>query len=244
VGIELPLSTEELQRAAIDLAARNHALLSSGDDLGLSIYVTPGVYSTFARADSGAPLLGMHTYPLPFSQWQRKYEQGESLVTTEVRQVPQECWPLELKCRSRMHYFLADKRAREIERGARALMRDIDGFVTEATTANLLVYNRDVGLVSPPKERILPGISMAMVEKLAGELKIPFSHRNLIEMDVGEADEVLLTSTSPCVWPVTRLNGKPIADGKRGPVARRLLACWSEAVGLDIEAQASAFQSR
>jgi D-alanine transaminase/branched-chain amino acid aminotransferase len=143
-----------------------------------------------------------------------------------------------------MHYYLADKRAREIEPGARALMQDLEGFVTEATTANVLVYYRDVGLVSPPRERILPGISVAVIESLAEKLNVPFHHRDLTAEDVATADEVLLTSTSPCVWPVTRLNGKPIADGKRGPLARRLLACWSELVGLDIEAQAAEFANR
>lgn len=244
VGIESPLAPDELRKTATELVARNHALLAPGDDLGLSIYITPGVYPTFASTGAGGPLLGMHTYPLPFSQWQHKYEQGESLVVTEVRQVPDACWPAELKCRSRMHYFLADKRAREIEPGARALMLDLDRFVMEASTANLLVYYRDVGLVSPPKERILPGISVAVIEQLANSLAIPFSHRDLTEDDVAAADEVLLSSTSPCVWPVTRLNGKPIGNGERGQIARQLLRSWSELVGIDVEAQASAFSTR
>jgi branched-subunit amino acid aminotransferase/4-amino-4-deoxychorismate lyase len=143
-----------------------------------------------------------------------------------------------------MHYYLADKRAREIEPGSRALLRDLEGFVTEATTANLLVYFRDVGLVSPPKGRILPGISVGVIEQLAEELAIPFSHRDLTIDDVAMADEALLTSTSPCVWPVTRLNGKPIGSGKRGPIAEQLLKSWSKLVGLDIEAQAESFSQR
>ena len=43
--------------------------------------------------------------------------------------------------------------------GARALLLDERGFVTEASTANILVYYRDEGLISPPKERILPGVT-------------------------------------------------------------------------------------
>jgi branched-subunit amino acid aminotransferase/4-amino-4-deoxychorismate lyase len=143
-----------------------------------------------------------------------------------------------------MHYFLADKAAREREPSARALMLDLEGFVTEASTANLLVYYREVGLVSPPKERILPGISVAVLEELAAKLGIPFQHRDLREDDVAAADEVLLSSTSPCVWPVTRFNERPIGTGRRGAIAKRLLDAWSELVGLDIEAQAERFARR
>jgi branched-subunit amino acid aminotransferase/4-amino-4-deoxychorismate lyase len=112
------------------------------------------------------------------------------------------------------------------------------GFVTEASTANILVYYRDVGLVSPPKEMILPGVSAAVVEELAESLEIAFSFRSLTVDDVAAADEALLCSTSPCIWPVTRLNGRPIGNGTAGEVARRVLAAWSELVGVDIAAQA------
>lgn len=242
VGIELGMSVEKLGEIALELAARNHGLLEAGDDLGLSMFVTPGPYSTFSSSTvPSGPTIGVHTYPLPFQLWHEKYEQGESLVVTDVMQVPSACWPTELKCRSRMHYYLADKQARQIEPGARALMLNEQGCVTEASTANILVYYRDVGLVSPPKEMILPGVSAAVAQELARSLGIPFSYRPLTVDDVATADEVLLCSTSPCVWPVTRLNGRPIADGKQGEVARGLLAAWSKLVGLDIPAQARLF---
>jgi branched-chain amino acid aminotransferase len=245
VGIELGMPATELGRIAGELAAKNHALLEPGDDLGLSMFVTPGPYSTFAAGGvAPGPTVGMHTYPLPFHLWQEKYERGESLVVTDVMQVPSSCWPTELKCRSRMHYYLADKAARAKEPGARALMLEERGFVTEASTANILVYYRDVGLVSPPKEMILPGVSAAVVEELAGKLGIPFSFRPLTVDDVAAADEALLSSTSPCIWPVTRLNGQQIGDGKQGEIARRLLAAWSELVGVDIAGQAKQFSSR
>jgi branched-subunit amino acid aminotransferase/4-amino-4-deoxychorismate lyase len=244
VGIELEMPVETLGEIARELAAKNHTLLDPGDDLGLSMFVTPGPYSTFAGGMASGPTVGLHTYPLPFHLWHQKYERGESLVVTDVMQVPAACWPTELKCRSRMHYYLADKAARQREPGARALMLEERGYVTEASTANILVYYRNVGLVSPPREMILPGVSAAVVEELAGNLSIPFSFRSLTVDDVSAANEVLLCSTSPCLWPVTRLDGRPIADGKRGEVARKLLTAWSELVGLDIAGQAARFAAR
>jgi len=245
VGVDAGMARAEFERTAKELTARNHALLEPADDLGLTIFVTPGAHPAFAGlARQSGPLVGMHTQPLPFGTWAAKYETGDQLVVTSVRQVPDACWPPELKCRSRMHYYLADREARERVAGARALLVDERGFVTEASTANLLIHRAGEGLVSPPRERVLPGISMAVVHDLAGKLAIPFSERDLLPADVAAADEVLLCSTSPCVWSVTRLDGRPITDGRPGPICRRLQAAWSELVGLDIVAQARRFARR
>src|SRR5436190_10494425 len=48
VGIELEMPVEKLGEIARELAAKNHASLDTGDDLGLSMFVTPGPYSTFS----------------------------------------------------------------------------------------------------------------------------------------------------------------------------------------------------
>jgi branched-subunit amino acid aminotransferase/4-amino-4-deoxychorismate lyase len=245
VGIDPPVPLAELGRIAEDLAARNHRLLDPADDLGLSIFVTPGAYATFDTvAPRSGPTVGIHTYPLPFHLWHDKYAGGQSLVVTDVVQVPSACWPAELKCRSRMHYYLADKKAREIEPGARALLLDQSGQVVEASTANVLIYSAKEGLVSPPREAILPGVSVAVLEELAAAMKIPFVHRRLEPADIAAAGEVMLGSTSPCVWPVTRFSGRPIGDGRCGPVVEALLKKWSQLVGLDIVAQAARFAKR
>lgn len=245
IGVDPEVSFDELEARARELAAHNHALLEPGDDLGLSMFVTPGIYGTFVAAGGNpGPTIGMHTYPLPFGSWAHKYKQGETLVPTDVLQVPAACWPVELKCRSRMHYYLADRRARQIEPGARAAMLDERGFVTEASTANLLIHRAKEGLVSPPRASILPGVSVAVVAELAAELSIPWSERDLSLADVASADEILLCSTSPCVWPVTRFAGEIISGGQAGPVARQLLAAFSQRVGVDIAAQARQFAGR
>ena len=148
-------------------------------------------------------------------------------------------WPPALKCRSRMHYFLADRQAKLIDSAARALLLDDDGFVTEATTASLLTYFEGEGLVVPPSEKILHGISLQFVAELALKLGLPFTERELRPEDVALADEAMLASTTSCLLPVVRLNGRPIGSGQPGKVFNRLIAAWSDAVGVDIPAQAT-----
>ncbi|HEY5311994.1 MAG TPA: aminotransferase class IV [Pirellulales bacterium] len=238
VGVNPGRSRQELGAIAIQLASMNHALLAEGDDLGLTIFVTPGPHATLAPPDGGGPVVGLHTYPLPFRHWSDKYSHGEHLVMTDIEQVPERCWPRHLKCRSRMHYFLADQRARLIDPSARAVLADEQGFLTETASANLLVFRRDEGLVSPPLADILPGISRAVVLELAAGLGIPTSERRLDPADAASADEILLSSTPSCLLPVTQFQSRAIGGGKPGEVYHQLLDAWSQAVGLDIAAQA------
>jgi branched-chain amino acid aminotransferase len=241
VGVDLGMTTQQLAETARELVARNHPLLEPGDDLGLSVFVTPGSYRTYEPPGPARPTVCLHTYPLPFHLWAKKYREGQTLVTTGVEQVPPRCWPAGLKCRSRMHYYLADKEAAAVDPQARALLLDSQGFVTEASTANVLIYNVGEGLVAPPSTKILRGISQSVVMELAGRLGIRRTQRNLTTDDLAAADEVFLTSTPLCLLPVTAFNGRPIGAGRPGKVFDRLLAAWSEMVGVDIAGQAERF---
>ncbi|MHC4399968.1 MAG: aminotransferase class IV [Planctomycetota bacterium] len=240
-GIDPGVSRPELEGITRELVARNHRLLAPGDDLDVAIFVTPGLISAGAATE---PTVCVHTSPLAFQLWAQKYQSGQSLVTTDVEQVSPKTWPPNLKCRSRMHYYLADRRAAAIEPGARALLLDAEGFVTEASTANVMVYRATRGLIGPPHGKVLSGISEAATVELARGLGIGWRQQDLAPADVASADEVFLTSTPFCLVPVTRLNGRPIADGSVGEVFGRLMAAWSKAVGLDVVAQAERFAGR
>jgi branched-subunit amino acid aminotransferase/4-amino-4-deoxychorismate lyase len=244
VELELPISILALATAAERLAAENYKLLDPADDLGLAIFATPGAYPSLAEGRTSGPLVAMHTFPLAFERWGHLYEDGCRLVTTPVEQVPRECWPAELKCRSRMHYYLADLAASKQDPQARAILLDNRGHVTETATANVLAYRRDEGLVSPPRATILPGISLLFVQELGMSLGIPYTERDLYIEDLSTADEVLLTSTPNCLLPAVRINGKPIGDGRPGEAFHKLRAAWNDAVGLDIAAQSRRFARR
>jgi len=243
IGVDPGLSIDEFGRLAEELATRNHKLLQPDDDLGLTMFVTPGAYATYSPVID-RPTIALHTYELPFRLWVQQYERGQALRVTSVRQVPSECWPPSLKCRSRMHYYLADREAREHDPQSRALLLGIDGQVTESSSANLLVWRESEGLVSPPEDRILPGVSLAVLREIAQSMKIPFHSRPLTVEDVQSADEAYLTSTSPCMLPVSRCNGQPIGGGAPGPLFNKLLDAWSQLVKVDIRAQARQFAAR
>lgn len=235
--METGLSPAELISISRELLAHNTSLIKPEDELGLIHFVTAGENSVYAgSAASGGPMtptVCVHTFPLPFSLWSQRMQDGAHVVTPSIRHVPPQCFDPKMKYRSRMHYYLADQEARLVAPDAIALLLDLDGNVTETSGANFLLVQQGE-IVSPTRRNILPGISRQTVIELAQKLGIPFVERDLQVHDVMNADEALLTSTPFCVMPVTKINGSPIAGGKPGPTFRRLIEAWSELVGMDV----------
>lgn len=238
VGTEPSFPTEKIFEAAAVVAGRTHAALaaSSGGDLGVVVLATPGDLPAQHGGRPGTPRVIVHAFPLAFASWAAAYDRGMSLRTVRVQQVPDACWPLALKCRSRMHYHLADREAHAAERGARALLRHADGRVSETSTANVAIL-RGGAVVTPPPGDALRGISLGVLADLARAEGIPWREESLRADDLAAADEILLTSTPWCLLPVVRFDGTSIGDGRPGPIYRRLLTAWSRSVGIDIAAQ-------
>lgn len=238
------INLEDVRTQATAIASHNHSLLQPGDDLGLTIFITPGCGASAAGGQHEGPTIGIYTTPVPFHRWSKCYAAGESLVVSSVRQIPGNCWPEELKCRSRMHYYLADQEARRKKPGARALLLDQAGFVAEASTASVLAWRQDEGIVAPPMDKVLPSISVRVIKRLAAELSLNFVHRDLSVEDMLTADEVLLSSTSPCLLPVLSIDETQIGSGQPGPVFQKVLTAWNQLTNTDIAAQAVQFSTR
>ena len=244
VGVETGLDRLDWEAIAIELVERNRSSIDPNDDLAVGLWVTPGRSRKFSAGYAPRPTVCGHAHPVDFNSFHRWYREGQRLVIANTRQVDPQNWPAELKCRSRMHYYLADQEARESDSSARAVLLDLDGHICEASTANLLAYFKEEGLVSPRMEKALPGISLGFLDELARELKIPIVYRDMSVEEFQSADEILSCSTSPCIWPATRLNGSPVGSGKPGLIFGRLIAAWSDKVGVDIAAQAERFAAR
>jgi branched-chain amino acid aminotransferase len=246
IGLEPPLPIETVMQAAAALARHNHRLLpAAGEpgeretppDLGLVIFVTAGDLAAQHGGRPGPPRVGIHSFPLAFSLWASAYDRGVALRSVSVTQVPETCWPLTAKVRSRLHYWLADREAAAAEPGSRAVLAHSDGRVSETSTANIAVIS-GAGVVTPPAADALPGVSLGFARGLAERAGIAWQARSLTTADLAAADEILLTSTPNCLLPVTRFDGRTVGSGRPGPVCGRLLAAWSQAAGIDIAAQA------
>jgi branched-subunit amino acid aminotransferase/4-amino-4-deoxychorismate lyase len=237
VGIDPDRPLAEVFAAAEQIATRNHAAGPADDDLGLVIFVTPGDQPSQHAGRAGRPRMVIHTFPLAFRLWADAYNSGVALRSVTVRQVPDACWPVQAKVRSRLHYFLADREAHAAEPGAKAVVCHLDGRVSETSTANIAIV-RDGTILVPSAKDALEGVSLRCAENLAATLGLNWKTQSLTETDLAEAEEILLTSTPNCVLPATRFNGRAIGTGRPAATFRRLLEAWSERVGIDIAAQA------
>jgi branched-subunit amino acid aminotransferase/4-amino-4-deoxychorismate lyase len=238
--IEINLTKEELAAVSQELVAHHAGLIDESAELGLVQFVTAGEYAAYAGLPSGdrgtGPTVCVHTFPLAFERWASAIQSGVHLVTPSIRHVPPQCYDPKMKCRSRMHFFLAEKEVRRADPAAAALLLDLHGNVTETATGNVLIVEHGT-IVSPPVVNILPGISRATVIELAGKLGLGFLERDLHVFDILNAEEAFTSSTPYCLLPATKINGVTIGTGRPGPVFRRLLGAWSQEVGLDIQQQ-------
>jgi branched-chain amino acid aminotransferase len=239
--IPQPVADADLARTAEQLVAHNAALLAPDQDLALVMFATPGPIGYYLGEADGPgdapPTLGMHTFPLPLARYVRLFEQGARLIVPSTRHVPAVCVDPRLKQRSRLHWWLAEQEAHLADPAASALLLDADGHITETAAANFLAV-RGGTVLTPPRQSILGGISLRVVEELCGELGIPFAERALTLYDCLTADEALLASTPYCLAGVSRIQGVDLPWP--GPVWRRLLDAWSQKVGLDIRQQITA----
>jgi D-alanine transaminase len=112
--------------------------------------------------------------------------------------------------------------------GAQETILFRDGKLTEASASNVFVAKRGV-LLSPPKSNlILPGITYDVVTEIAQAGKIPLEFRDIAEAEVRSADEVWVTSSSKEILAIVTLDGKPVGDGRPGPLFKRAYALYQE----------------
>jgi len=108
-----------------------------------------------------------------------------------------------------------------------------DGFLSEAAASNVWVV-KDGVVMGPPKDHlVLEGIRYSLIEDLCRAQGIPFMLRRISREEVHAADELLLSSATKEVLPITTLDGEPVGHGESrgrpGPVYERLYAGYQQA---------------
>jgi D-alanine transaminase len=104
-----------------------------------------------------------------------------------------------------------------------------DGFLSEAAASNVWVVKDGKVMGSPKDNLVLEGIRYGLIETLCREAGIPFELRRIARAEVLAADELLLSSATKEVLPVTRLDGNPVGNGAPGPIYAKLYAGYQRA---------------
>jgi D-alanine transaminase len=119
------------------------------------------------------------------------------------------------------------------DKGATETIMFRDGFLTEAAASNVWVVHEGALLGPPKSEHVLEGIRYELIRELCEEVGIAYNLRPIAESDVLSADELLLSSATKEILPVTSLDGEPVGHGalrgKPGPVYARLFEAYQRA---------------
>lgn len=214
-GIKLPNPHSEAEWAAIlsELIQGN-----TPDDQYLYLHITRGV----AKRDHAFPvppvpptvfaLSNPLTTPPP-----ELLASGISCITVQDNR-----W---LRCDIKSIALLPNVLLRQaaVEAGcAEAILIRDDAFLTEGAASNIFVV-KNGKLLAPPKDNLmLPGITYDVILELAAANGIPFEVRRVSKAEVFSADELLLTSSTKEVLAITTLDGKPVGNGKPGPMFAKL----------------------
>jgi len=154
-----------------------------------------------------------------------KRETGLSTKLTSIQRVGHSALDPRVKNLNYLNLVLAKFEA--INANAdEALLLDEEGYVCEAPGYNMFVA-RD-GVLMTPERGVLEGIPRETVLELCDELGVPTAIRSVAPFDLFVADEIFLTSTAAGLVPVTKVDGALIADGRPGPLFRRLDAAYDE----------------
>ena len=107
------------------------------------------------------------------------------------------------------------------------------GHLTEASASNVWIVHEGALLGPPKSEHVLEGIRVELMKELCEECGIAYNLRPIAESELTVADEILLSSATKEILPVTTLDGEGVGHGalrgKPGPVYGRLHEAYQRA---------------
>jgi D-alanine transaminase len=116
-----------------------------------------------------------------------------------------------------------------VDSGAVECVMFRDGWLTEGSSSNIWVVRNDTLLAPPRDNRILEGIRYGLLQELCESEGVAFEVRPISRQEVETADELMLSSATKEVLPITRLDGKPVGGGRPGPLFGRLHGAYQRA---------------
>jgi D-alanine transaminase len=219
IDIKVDLTRKDWEKLVFDLIDR-----SGLDDCMVYIQVSRGV----AKRDHAFPKNTAPTVFCMVSPFVRPgaaaRDEGLSVVS-----MPDIRW---LRCEIKSVSLLGNVLAKQyaVEAGVDEVVQFRDGFLSEGASCNIWAVKDGVLLGPPRSNLILEGIRYGLLEELAAEAKIPFNARPISEQEVENADELMLSSATKELLPITLYNGKPVGTGKPGTVYTRLRTGYDKAI--------------
>lgn len=192
-----------------------------GEDQSIYLQVTRGAHPVRNHAIPVGISANVFAFSMPLPKRDAGVaEQGIRVITLDdIR------WHrCDIKATTLLANVLA--RAQASDEGADEAILVRDGQVMEGTASNLFIVSGGLLITPPDSPELLPGITRDLVLELAAEAGVPYAQASIGLAELDGADEVWLTSSTREVAAVVVLNGRPVGDGRPGPVWRHMDALY------------------
>ena len=223
INIKIPFSNDELNNTQLEILNKNN--LDQG-------YIRPIVYlgneGLGLRAKDLSVNVAIAAWEWPSYMDPKAKNDGISVIKSSHRQYDN---PLHSGNKIIGTYFSNTMALHEaLESGAdEAIMMDKDGFISEGSGENIFIVKNNI-ISTPTKAHCLNGITRQSVIQIAKDLDFEVQEENIRYEELINAEEAFFTGTAVEITPITKLDNKPINDGKRGEVTYKLQNKFQEII--------------
>src|SRR5436190_1642281 len=151
------------------------------------------------------------------------YKKGLSIVTCATRRSNPAALNPAVKSLNYLNNVMARIEA-NLAGADEALMLNDAGNVAECTADNVFIVKHGQIFTPPIASGALRGITRSVVFEIGAELGVKVRESDITRHDVFVADECFLTGTAAEIVPVVKADGRPIGNGKPGPITTRIIA--------------------
>lgn len=190
----------------------------------LSVYlqVTRGVAKRdHAFPENISPTVFAMTNPWPAANLDM-YQKGLTVITAQDMR-----WDrCDIKVTSLMANVMKKQQAAENNADEAIMIRD--GYVLEGSATNVFIVKDGQVITAPKNNLILPGIARDVVVEVLKGNNIPLVEQAATQVQLADADEVWITSSTKECAPVTIVDGKPVGNGKPGELWKKVYDLYQQ----------------
>jgi branched-chain amino acid aminotransferase len=230
IMLDIGLSRAELTEAVYSTLRANEMT----DGVHVRLMVTRGLKRTpyqdprVTVGPATVVIIAEHKEALPAT-----VTEGITLFTTHVRRASPDTLDPKLNSHSKLNDISACIQA--YTAGAdEALMLDPHGFVATCNSTHFFIVLGSGEVITSDGRYCLAGITRSNVLEICDANGIPALETTFSLTDVYSAREAFVTGTFAGVVPVRSVDGRPIGDGRRGPMVERLQGLYRELVDADV----------
>ncbi|MGQ9624354.1 MAG: branched-chain-amino-acid transaminase [Candidatus Bathycorpusculaceae bacterium] len=224
IMLQIPIPKEEMIKIILETLRKNKL-----KDAYIRLVVTRGVGDLGLDPRKCAkPTIIVITDTIKLHASEAK-EKGVTAMLSWVKRDPVDATTHEIKSLNYLNSILAKIEA-NIGGVDEAICLDKNGYICEGVAENIFIVKKGRIFTPPSYTGALPGITAEAVINLARKLGYEVVEKNITPYELFNADEVFFTGTAAEIVPVREINKRQIANGKPGPVTKRLMEEFSKMV--------------